>query len=222
MSASTELEGWFGKTDKVVYDAQVKRARDDAKFVEIGCWKGRSSCHMASAIRNSGKQIELFCVDTWMGSTEHVNELCVQSDTLYEEFLSNTQSFKDIIQPVRLPSVEASQQFEDGSCDFIFIDAAHDYDNVLADIDAWLPKLKANGVLAGHDYCATYPGVIQAVEKKFGGKATLYGTSWIHSEPSLCLPSGSPSEILRLLRFKVKHFLLRRQFAQYLPHRSAA
>ena len=93
---------------------------------------------------------------------------------------------------------------------------------MLADIDAWLPKLKVNGVLAGHDFSSTYPGVIQAVEKKFGGKTTLYGTCWIHSDRPLCLPSGSPGEILRLLRFKVRHFLLRRQFAQGLPLRSAA
>ena len=105
---------------------------------------------MAASIRSSGKQIELFCIDTWMGSEEHVNEQCVQSNTLYDEFLSNTQSFKDIVRPVRLPSVKASENFEDDSCDFIFIDAAHDYENVVADIDAWLPKLKANGVLAGH------------------------------------------------------------------------
>ena len=168
----------------------VERARDGARFVEIGCWKGRSSCHMATAIRGSGKQIELFCVDTWMGSEEHVNEQCVQSNTLYQEFLSNTQSFKDIVRPVRLPSVKASENFEDGSCDFIFIDAAHDYENVLADIDAWLPKLTVNGVLAGHDFSSTYPGVIQAVEKKFGGKTTLYGTCWIHSDRPLCLPSA--------------------------------
>ena len=81
MSASTEVDGWFGKTEKVVCDVQVERARDGARFVEIGCWKGRSSCHMAAAIRGSGKQIELFCVDTWMGSEEHVNEQCVQSNT---------------------------------------------------------------------------------------------------------------------------------------------
>ena len=222
MPAFTEIEGWFGKTEKVVYDAQIKRAKDNARFVEIGSWKGRSSYHMAAGIRSSGKQIEFFCVDTWMGSEEHVNEQCIHSNTLYAEFLSNTQSFKDIIQPVRLPSVKAAEQFEDGSCDFIFIDAAHDYENVLANIDAWLPKLKVNGVLAGHDYSATYPGVIQAVEKTFGRKATLYGTCWIHSDGRLCLPSNSPHEIYRILKFKVRRFQLRRQFAKNMLLRSAA
>jgi hypothetical protein len=47
----------------------------------------------------------------------------------------------------------------------VFIDAAHDYDNVKADILAWYPKCK--GVIAGHDYFLTYPGVMNAVDELF-------------------------------------------------------
>lgn len=36
--------------------------------------------------------------------------------------------------------------------DFVFIDAAHDYESVKKDINAWLPKVKENGIIAGHDY----------------------------------------------------------------------
>ena len=34
----------------------------------------------------------------------------------------------------------------------MYIDAAHDFDSALEDIALWFPKLKNNGVLAGHDY----------------------------------------------------------------------
>ena len=40
----------------------------------------------------------------------------------------------------------------DGSVDLAFIDAAHDYRNVRADVLAYWPKLKPDGVLAGHDF----------------------------------------------------------------------
>ena len=222
MSSFSEIPGWFGKTERVVYDSQVVRADHKARFVEIGCWKGRSSCHMAEKIRSSGKHIEFFCVDTWEGSEEHANESCIQSNTLYDEFCKNTLPFQDVIKSLRLSSIEAAEQFDDQSCDFIFIDAAHDFDNVVADINAWLPKLKENGVLAGHDYCATFPGVIQAVEKVFGNKTRLYGTCWIYSQGNFHLPRTSPREAIRLLRFRIQQYLLRRHFVNATPKRLAA
>jgi hypothetical protein len=39
----------------------------------------------------------------------------------------------------------------DGSLSFCFIDAAHDYESVKRDLEAWGPKVRADGILAGHD-----------------------------------------------------------------------
>lgn len=51
--------------------------------------------------------------------------------------------------------------------DFIFIDASHDYENVLKDIKAWYPKCKQDtGVISGHDY-SWGPEVKQAVHDFF-------------------------------------------------------
>jgi predicted O-methyltransferase YrrM len=67
-------------------------------------------------------------------------------------------------------SIEAAKQFENKSVDFVFIDAAHEYEDVQNDIEAWLPKIKTGGIIAGHDYIPTYPGVMRAVNEKFGDK----------------------------------------------------
>lgn len=72
--------------------------------------------------------------------------------------------------PLKLDSIHASKKFKNNSLDFVFIDAAHDYENVKADILAWLPKIKKNGVLAGHDYYPEHPeycGVYTAVNEIF-------------------------------------------------------
>lgn len=53
---------------------------------------------------------------------------------------------------VKRGSVAASRLFDDGSVDFIYIDGAHDYASVRADLDAWYPKLSDRGILAGHDF----------------------------------------------------------------------
>ena len=49
-------------------------------------------------------------------------------------------------------SVEAASHFEDGSLDFVFLDADHTYEGLKADIEAWYPKVKKGGLFCGHDY----------------------------------------------------------------------
>lgn len=47
--------------------------------------------------------------------------------------------------------------------DFVYIDGAHDYENVKKDIEIWWKELTLNGMLAGHDYDKAHPDVIRAV-----------------------------------------------------------
>jgi len=49
-------------------------------------------------------------------------------------------------------STEAASRVEDGSLDFVYLDACHDYAGVLDDLAAWFPKVKPGGLIAGHDY----------------------------------------------------------------------
>jgi hypothetical protein len=49
-------------------------------------------------------------------------------------------------------SVIAASDFEDGSLDYIYIDASHDFESVKNDIAAWYPKAKEDAYFGGHDY----------------------------------------------------------------------
>jgi hypothetical protein len=68
---------------------------------------------------------------------------------------------------LRLPSLDAAPLVADGSLDLVFIDAVHLYEDVLADVAAWLPKVAPGGVLAGDDYTPAFRGVIDAVDEVF-------------------------------------------------------
>ena len=48
-------------------------------------------------------------------------------------------------------SVECSAEVENGSLDFVFIDADHTEAGVRRDIAAWSPKVRIGGMLLGHD-----------------------------------------------------------------------
>jgi len=156
------IDGWF--TFPGLYSYVVEQF-DNAKFVEIGAWLGRSTSYLAVEIVNSNKNIEFYSVDTWEGSPEHGDDPLLQNDGLWKSFLENTKSVSSYIKPLRMTSVEASKQFEDNSLDFIFIDGAHGYEYVKEDIEHWFPKLKKHGIIAGHDYDAGWEGVNRAVNE---------------------------------------------------------
>lgn len=49
--------------------------------------------------------------------------------------------------------------------DMVFHDAAHDEVMLMAEIEAWLPRVRAKGIIAVHDYTSEYwGGVVKAVD----------------------------------------------------------
>lgn len=159
-------EDWFTFPD--LYREMVRRYGPESKFVEVGSWKGKSSAFMAVEIANSSKPIKFYCVDTWEGSVEHKQN--PELSQLYEIFLDNMKPVESFYIPMRTTSLEAAKQFDDESLDFVFIDASHEYEDVVDDLKAWYPKIKKGGILAGHDYYPDQPtwgGVCKAVREVF-------------------------------------------------------
>jgi GR25 family glycosyltransferase involved in LPS biosynthesis len=176
-------EEWFSYPD--LYKSMVEKFPSGSKFVEVGSWKGKSSAYMAVEIANSCKEIDFYCVDTWEGSIE--NKGMEELSRLYDIFLSNMKPVESYYTPLKMKSLDAVSRFGDHSLDFVFIDASHEYEDVKADIIAWLPKIKPGGVLAGHDYYIDdfdyYPGVKQAVNEEFSEFEAKYNC-WIFQVPN--------------------------------------
>jgi len=177
------VPGWFSDDDVNFYRHMVDTINAPAHFVEVGCWKGRSASFMAVEIIRSGKQIQFDCVDNFIGDPNepvHQTDPNVINGTLFEEFQMNLKPVEGRYRPVRLDSVSASKLYQDNSLDFVFIDAAHDYESVKADINSWMPKLKLNGILAGHDYY--HPPVMKAVQELIPNVeiwSTNFGSPWV-------------------------------------------
>ena len=163
-----------------LYSDMVRRFPSGV-FVEVGSWMGASAAFMAVEIINSGKPIQLHCVDHWKGSeAEPVLQNFLKTVDGYEVFKHNMKPVWDRIHVHRMPSTEAALKFLDASVDFVFIDASHTYDDCLADIKAWLPKVKPGGVIAGHDFDWTFMGVVHAVRDVFYSDYRVQGNCWIH------------------------------------------
>jgi hypothetical protein len=169
-------ENWFNYED--FYSFVIDNLPTESKMVEIGSWLGRSISYFAVESKIKSKNIMCYCVDIWRPYDEIPKHDLFDNDNLYNQFLLNTDRVKDVVIPFRGNSQEMSYKFNDNFFDFIFIDAAHDYQNVYDDIKLWLPKLKKNRIIGGHDY---YTGndVYKAVNDFFGKEnVKVNGPCW--------------------------------------------
>ncbi len=158
-SAYQSIEGWFDFDD--IYELALRRcsARKSARFVEVGAYKGRSTCFMAERLAESGLDVTFDVVDSFAGDDD------VGHGDLWPQFAANLTraGLLSRLTAHRRLSVEAAADFADQSLDFVFIDARHTYVAASEDLAAWWPKVKPGGLLAGHEYVHS-PGVRAAVD----------------------------------------------------------
>jgi hypothetical protein len=120
---------------------------------EIGVKQGRYSDELLRNWRGS----ELISIDPWLSADpdEYVDRSNVSQDRFnefYEETRERLAAYGSRSTIWRLTSIDAAPRVPDGSLDFVYIDARHDYESVQEDLEAWCSKVRPGGILAGHDY----------------------------------------------------------------------
>src|ERR1700687_2229425 len=187
------IPGWFDYA--AFYGERVDPLPDGGHAVELGAWYGRSTAFLAVELVNSGKAFRLDVIDHWKGSVRQ-DELTTHAlkNDVHGTFLGNMDrgGVLDRMTVHKMTSLEGATLFADGSLDFVFIDASHDFASVRADIAAWWPKVKVGGVLSGHDFdTKTDPEVVQAVTTSFSPKALkIMNRTWsvVKEAPAIQLP----------------------------------
>ena len=125
------------------------------KGAEIGVGTGRHAIQMLRAVPD----LHLYAVDPWRQYFRCSQRIC---DRRYEATMNRLGDKSATI--LRKTSLEAAQEFEDGSLDFVYIDGDHRFDAVMLDILLWAPKVRQGGIVAGHDFYHFYQaGVVDAV-----------------------------------------------------------
>ena len=167
-----DIPGWFDFAP--LYDAAVERAPDRAVFVEVGCFVGKSTSYLARRIKDSGKKITLWAIDPGTGSVDKGDGfwdgiLAEHGGNTTHALLKNLREcgVLDAVNVLPITSTSAANAVP-GPIDFVFIDGDHHPDAVLADLKAWFPRVKAGGVIAGHDYDCHWPDVVRTVNEFFG------------------------------------------------------
>jgi len=111
---------------------------------------------------------ELTLVDLWripneesLGDDSFGTNL--RSSRIMQSAVKKVERFWPRVTFVQKPSVLASRLFDEAALDFVFIDAGHDYCSVWEDLQAWWPKVRSGGLMAGDDYLD-----VEAVQEVYG------------------------------------------------------
>ncbi len=123
---------------------------------KIGAELGVQSGAYAAETLQLWKSCEkYYLIDVWkhqVNYKEGANVPDDQQEKVYQSALTRTEPFKNKIVVLRMLTSEAVAHIPDGTLDYVYIDARHDYCGVHEDIMNYWPKVRSGGIVAGHDF----------------------------------------------------------------------
>ena len=162
--------------DDGLYDL-LKWLPEKATMLEIGVYTGEST----SIFLSSGKIEKIYCIDPWLNGYDD-NDIASISSNMSEVEADFRHKFRDDERVVIYKDLSSNtyHKIKDESLDFVYIDGGHTYKHATEDIKNFLPKIKKNGLIGGHDYVQGWPGVVQAVNEILGGPDLMFRDgSWL-------------------------------------------
>jgi cephalosporin hydroxylase len=186
-----DIMGWMSKNDMIALEKIAKLVPQNGIIVEVGSMFGKSA--IIWAMHSAASQI--YCIDTFIENYNVAHEIsntrCIENGypfsnveyNILEIFTSNTEKFTNII-PIRGFSPH-NIKLPVSEIDLFFLYASHVNPNDWENIEYFLPKIRAGGIISGHDYLPNqFPDVVENVhrlEQMLSRKVTLYEKSSIWS-----------------------------------------
>lgn len=165
------IQGWLTPNQERWLFEAAYSLPDKSNIVEIGSFKGRSTCCLASACRGTRKRV--YAVDTFRGN---------DSDFSYPEFLADfTQNMQRVglseyVQPIPGKSSQTARNWNK-PIHMLFIDGSHEYADVLADFEGFFPHVVPGGIVAFHDVNEGWPGPLRVWNETAKRRLTATGFS---------------------------------------------
>jgi len=140
---------------------------------EVGAYKGAFSEKFCK------EGLKMYVIDPWMAyqGAGRTQQEQARQDFLYEHTKRVFAQYNNYV-IIRKTSMDALEEIEDGSLDFVYIDGDHEFGHVACDIVEWTKKVRVGGVVSGHDFFCTSPTaknlvcnvgpVVEAFVKAFG------------------------------------------------------
>jgi predicted O-methyltransferase YrrM len=150
----------------------IRQIKPNSIIIEIGSYAGESTEIFAEV----GKIV--YAVDPWQDNYDSNLKLRPMKE-MRESFDRRLSRFNNVV-PWQMTSEEASKRFSDNSIDVVYIDGDHRFEFVKKDLELWLPKLKEDGIISGHDYSTN--SVKKAIKEVIGDQTKKFlfrDDSWL-------------------------------------------
>jgi predicted O-methyltransferase YrrM len=141
---------------------------------ELGVWEGATLAY----VLRMNSHLHMIGVDHWRAVGTYAGK---DMQAAKAKALRAIAPYRDRVGLLELDTVSAAAEVPDGTLDFVFVDASHDLESVQADLRAWRPKVRAGGMLIGHD--ADWEGVQGALNALVPGWRLHRANVWSWSVP---------------------------------------
>lgn len=122
-------------------------AKDRRTIIDVGTFCGASAEALLEGQPDDGK---LITIDMFGGPVGH-ESVRLPAGMILQRVLERLAPWGPRVSVLVGVSPAVAAWFPRASADLVFLDAAHDYEAVKADIQGWLPAVKPDGLIAGHD-----------------------------------------------------------------------
>lgn len=117
----------------------------------VGAEIGTLGGEYARNLKRQNPDLTLYCVDTWeiYDGIQYFDQ--DKLTKYYNIAVRLLEGYKNV-HFIKKMSMDAVKDFKDNSLDFVYIDANHEFPYVAEDLFYWSKKVKAGGIVSGHDY----------------------------------------------------------------------
>lgn len=137
--------------------------------VRVGVEVGVAEAEHAEILCKYNPQLHLYGVDAWAHYSGYADYRRNDLDAFKRNAENRLAPYNCTL--IHKFSMDALQDFKDGTLDFVYIDGAHDFKNAAMDIFEWSKKVKPGGIVYGHDFVTTptcqVEDVVRAYMKAF-------------------------------------------------------
>lgn len=143
-----------GPTITEIFDKIIENAEEGIVIVEIGVFVGGTVCYFHDKLKAKGlSKYTIVGIDNFKFANIHHNDNVQYTGNVQPYMAYSNNIRKAGASPVTIigDSIKISSLFKDNTIDFLYIDGDHS-DYCIKELECWLPKLKTDSVIAGHDY----------------------------------------------------------------------